>query len=88
MERTCQKCGETKPIEEFDKNKNRSYGYTNTCKKCRTITQKKYRETHREKIKEDNKKYPYRIWRAKNKDHCNEYAKKYRESHVEQIKKI
>ena len=34
MERTCKKCGETKPIEEFEKSKGCNYGYSHRCKKC------------------------------------------------------
>lgn len=34
MERTCKKCGETKPIEEFEKCKGCDYGYSHRCKKC------------------------------------------------------
>lgn len=34
MERTCKKCGETKPIDEFVKNKRLLSGHDFTCKKC------------------------------------------------------
>jgi len=35
MERTCKKCGETKPIEKFRHNKNCKYGRGYMCNKCR-----------------------------------------------------
>ena len=43
---------------------------------------KKYRETHKEEIKEYKKKY-----RETHKEEIKEYAKKYREKHKEEITK-
>lgn len=35
MERTCKKCGETKPLEEFRKNKRCQFGRAHTCSACK-----------------------------------------------------
>ena len=47
MERTCRKCGETKPIEEFVKCKNRREGIIYLCKLCHREDHVRYREDHR-----------------------------------------
>jgi hypothetical protein len=40
MERTCKKCGETKPIEEFVEDKKCILGHLHICKKCRHVHRK------------------------------------------------
>ena len=42
--RTCRKCGEEKPLSEFNKNRSLPSGYTNDCKKCHNAYLKKRRE--------------------------------------------
>ena len=68
MERTCNECGEIKPIEKFKKTR---YGFRYKCKTCmRKLNSKtpaykkaqarasiKYRKKYSDKIKEKNKKY-------------------------------
>ena len=49
----------------------------------RRISQKKYRENHPDKIKEQQKK-----WVEKNKDKIKEYRKKYYEEHIEKSKEL
>lgn len=39
----CTKCGQEKPLEEFEANKQTSTGYGARCKKCATAIHKKYR---------------------------------------------
>lgn len=42
--RVCSKCGETKPLEEFDKDKNGKNGIKSFCKECRRAMQRKYQK--------------------------------------------
>lgn len=44
---TCSSCNETKPIDEFGKNKSTSNGLQSTCKSCKSITDKEYRNDPR-----------------------------------------
>lgn len=108
MERTCKKCGETKPIEEFIKYKRAAdgLGYSNLCKLCNRNrylqnierelqTCKKYRQSHRDKIREKNYKYKkehkewYKLicekYRSENKTQINLSQCKYRSQHPERI---
>jgi hypothetical protein len=66
MERTCKKCGETKPIEEFTKNKNCKNGVTSECLCCKNDKQLKFRSNNREYTNTQartygDKRYPHRI---------------------------
>lgn len=42
--KVCSKCSETKPLEEFDKDKNGKNGTKSFCKECRREMQRKYKK--------------------------------------------
>ena len=50
LTKTCPKCGETKPLDEFHKSKTGKYGRYNQCKICKNARIRKYRQEHREKL--------------------------------------
>jgi hypothetical protein len=79
MERTCKKCGETKPIEEFVKDKLKSNGYKNICKKCRNYkTRLSYRlNPEKSKIRTLN-------YRKNNRERYLARARKYNFDHREE----
>lgn len=80
MLRTCKKCGETKEIEEFVKNKESKDGYRHDCKMCI----KKYRDEYYALNKIDiiNKTNAYR---KQHLSESNKYTKKYRISNKAKI---
>lgn len=49
----CSKCGKTKPLSEFNKDKNRKDGLYPQCKKCKGEYQKDHKEEHNTR----NRKY-------------------------------
>ena len=51
---TCSECGEIKPPSEFSKN---GAYYRTSCKACRRVSGKKYRDNNQIKIKKAQKKY-------------------------------
>ena len=55
MERTCKKCGETKPIEEFTKSPFCIYGYSYSCSDCKRIYDKDRRPAPKPKYKPTEK---------------------------------
>lgn len=62
MERTCKKCGETKPIDKFVKSKGCSEGYCFTCRLCynshaRQIVNKETRAEKNKQYKVSHKEY-------------------------------
>lgn len=84
MERTCKKCGETKPIEEFAKNKECRFGRSYVCKCCRNkmsnISRSKDPEYHT-KVKIWSKKH----YTENDKKRLSEYQKIYRQTNKEKI---
>ena len=73
----CSKCGETKLVSEYSKDKPKPDGLHSRCKYCI----KQYRAENKEKIKEKQKQY-----RAKNREKRNEYQKQYYVKHTEERK--
>lgn len=86
--KTCSKCGEVKPVEEFDGPK-RSY-----CKSCRRAQRKVHYAKNREKILAQQKQYleanpekkqkavlRVKEWRKENPDKDKILRKQYREKH-------
>ncbi|WP_171124572.1 hypothetical protein [Ruegeria sp. HKCCA4707] len=59
--KTCTKCGETKSLTEFHRDKNRPDGLTGACKACRTASSKKWQSKNLERAYENNKRYRDRL---------------------------
>ena len=88
----CPKCGETKPISEFHKDKSRKSGVYSYCKKCNYISsrsyikkkpdyykeyQQKYHQAHLEKHREYMRKYSKERYRN-NRELYRNYVRQYR----------
>lgn len=74
----CKKCGESKALNKFSKDKRGPSGRTGTCQKCQTKRQKLWRDNNIEKVRAKKREY-----RAKNKDMFMESGKKYRANNKE-----
>jgi len=88
----CTKCGKTKPVTEFHKNKGGKYGVQSRCKVCRKANKAKwsaenpyygarYYAENAEKMKER-----IRIWRAENPEKRRATDAKYRAKNAEKVK--
>jgi hypothetical protein len=77
----CLRCGLTKPISEFSKDKRRPDGCKSHCKECHNKYNKKWCEENPDKFKDRKERYveTHRV-------QINDYAKKYREKHPEKRK--
>lgn len=54
----CYKCGETKTLDCFGKNKHKKDGFSDECKGCKSLQDAAYREKNEERIKaQKNKAY-------------------------------
>lgn len=69
--KTCSKCGETKPLEEFVKDNRRKDGYATICKECR---RKKDRERYQQ-LRSDP------IFMEKHREH----GRKYKQNHKDKV---
>jgi len=82
--KTCITCKEQKSFDSFYKKSAAPDGLACTCKECKYIYDKSYRELNRDKIRENQKR-----WEAANREHCNskyrEYAEKNRERRRELV---
>lgn len=101
MEKVCSRCKENKSIENFGKRVNSRDGYFGTCKKCRNLDCKKWKEKkvytteeidlRKQKGKdyyEMNKEYILKrcsVYRNINKDSIKKYKKKYYSNNREKL---
>lgn len=83
----CNRCGKELPIIEFYKNKANKDGYYTHCKKCHCKYTQEWKESHKEIVIENNKKYNKK-YKAENKEETVIYGKKYREENREKVHKL
>ena len=72
MSKTCTKCGETKPLDGFHRDKGTADGRRGKCKECVREYDRRYREENRDKIL-DRK----RIYYEENRDERLERDRRY-----------
>ena len=95
MSKTCTKCGETKPLDGFHRDKARAGGRRSYCKECvREYTHRyleenrdkerertrRYHEENRDKVRERNRRY-----REENRDKERERNRRYREENRDKM---
>jgi 5-methylcytosine-specific restriction endonuclease McrA len=76
----CNKCGETKGIDEFARDRARLDGHQAYCKDCRGKYNRKYYEANRESILEQKREY-----HEENREKRLEYNRKYYEANRERF---
>lgn len=81
MSKTCNKCGETKPVAEFSKDSSKRDGLRSHCKECVRISAAAYYATN----SEDRKAYTAN-WRAANPEKAKASKDAYRAANHEKIK--
>ena len=74
MSKTCTKCGETKSLDGFHRNKGGVDGRHSRCKECRRERKRRYYEENRDKVLESQCSY-----REENRDKTLDYQRRYRE---------
>ena len=74
MSKTCAKCGETKSLDGFHRNKGGVDGRHSHCKECRRERKRRYYEENRDKVLESQRSY-----REENRDKTLDYQRSYRE---------
>ena len=81
MSKTCTKCGETKPLDDFYRDKTRAGGRWPYCKECvREYTRRHYEE-NRDKERERNRRY-----REENRDKVRERKRRYYEENRDKVR--
>ena len=77
----CNKCGETKPLAGFSKDRSKRDGLSTICKCCRSAGHAEWRAKNPDQVKAN-----YAAWYAANADKARSYSKEYRLAHPEQTK--
>ena len=81
MTKTCYRCKQNKPLEQFTKDKKNVDGRTYDCKSCRSIIYKKWMTDNPEKVLETRKKnWKYRKDYYQRPEQKLKYRKKFIES--------
>lgn len=93
--KTCTKCGQTKAITDFRKDKRLKSGYGSQCKLCKYEQTKHWVESNYERKLEINNEYRLRnpekiaeskkMWAQDNKEQLREYGKAYRLDNKEKL---
>ena len=86
MSKTCTKCGETKPLDDFHRDKRRPDERRSDCKECVREYKRRHLEENRDKVRERNRRYY-----EENRDKVRECKRRYREENrdiINQEKKI
>ena len=87
--KTCTKCGETKPVEEFSKNSRSSNGFRSRCKVCLAAASRRYHQEHREAAAAYYQKYKEqraawkRRYRQEHKEAAAAYDRRYHQEYKE-----
>ena len=80
MSKTCTKCGETKPLDDFHRDKTRAGGRKPYCKECVQEYARRHYEENRDKERERNRRY-----REENRDKVRERHRRYREENRDKV---
>jgi 5-methylcytosine-specific restriction endonuclease McrA len=94
MDRTCTKCGETKPITEYTRHKSSPDGIRTYCKACAAASRRDWYERNAESEREASRQYKRehpdeireykRDYHRRNRERVNEHRREqYRENHDE-----
>jgi hypothetical protein len=75
--KVCNKCKEEKPFSEFNKDKNKAYGFDGRCRSCG----KQYYQENKEQINGRSKQYC-----QDNKERKKEYDKQYKQENKERLR--
>ena len=85
MSKTCTKCGETKPLDDFHRNKTGAGGRRSYCKECVREYTRRYYEENRDKARERKRRHyeenrdNHRRYYEENRDKVREYHRRYYE---------
>jgi len=79
--KTCSRCLETKPLEDFYRSKGKRMGRASMCKSCDSAKGKAYYCANRERVSQKHREY-----RCRNREAVKSRAAKYYQDHKQAIK--
>ena len=94
--KTCAKCGETKPLDDFHRNRSRADGRKEWCRECEAEYRRGYYEKNRDKERERSRRYyegnrdkmleRKRRYHHENRDKELERQRRYREENRDKMR--
>ena len=81
MSKTCTKCGETKSLDDFHRDKTGVGGRRSDCKECVREYKRRYHEENRDKRLEYNRRY-----REENRDKTLDYQRRHYEENRDKVR--
>ena len=95
MSKTCTKCGETKSLDDFHRDKTGVGGRRSDCKECVREYKRRYREENRDKVLEYKRRYheenrdkrleSHRRYYEENRDKAREYRRRHYEENRDKV---
>ena len=82
MSKMCAKCGETKPLDGFHRDKGTADGRRGKCKECVREYDRRYREENRDKMLDYKRRY-YEETRDKRLEYARRYHEENRDKRLE-----
>lgn len=79
--KTCPACGETKPLDDFHRDRSRADGRAIYCKTCNREKCRRYREENRDKVLERKRRY-----HENNRDRELERSRQYYENNRDKVR--
>ena len=79
--KTCNKCGETKPLDDFPRNRTKADGRGGWCRECDAEGRRRRYEENRDKERERNRR-----WREENRDKDRERQRRWREENRDYLR--
>ena len=79
--KTCRKCGEDKPLSEYNRRKGSRDGVRYVCKACAAAYGREYREANKDAIRETK-----RAWKRANRDHCNAKSREWKRASPDKVR--
>ena len=78
--KTCTKCCETKPLDDFHRNRSSADGRNTRCRECVAEDKRRYYEANRDKLRERHRRY-----REGNRDKVLENSRRYYEENRDKV---
>lgn len=78
--KTCTKCGETKPLDDFNRNRSTADGRQAWCRECMAEDKRRYRDANRDKELERQRR-----WRDANRDKDLERKRRWHEENRDKL---
>lgn len=85
--KTCNKCGETKPLSEFNVMRHAPDGRRYSCNACASKASRAWNIANKARSNatclryKKRKPHMHKVWVAANREHCNQYMREWRKTH-------